>query len=110
MVFGRRRRNRFRFTEKIHSKRGMAALGGASLSLLIYIIFVYVAFKGNGNLSMYFGSFGLLAMVAGAVSLGFAIRSLFEEDSFQLFPRLATFVGALATLAWIGTYVNGFLI
>jgi hypothetical protein len=32
-----------------------------------------------------------------------------EEDSFMLFPRLATLTSFLAAVGWVGTYVIGFL-
>jgi hypothetical protein len=58
---------------------------------------------------MYYGSAGVLAMLASLVNLGFSIRSLFEEDSFQLFPRMSLAASLLAVLCWVSTYTFGFL-
>lgn len=49
------------------------------------------AFRGDGNLSMYYGSAGILMLGISLADFGFAIRSLFDEESFMTFPRLAVF-------------------
>ena len=60
-MLGRRKRNRYKFTEKKQSKRGIAALVVAILIEIVYIVFLNAAFRGDGNLSMYYGSAGILA-------------------------------------------------
>ena len=59
-MLGRRKRNRYKFTEKKQSKRGIAALVVAILIEIVYIVFLNAAFRGDGNLSMYYGSAGIL--------------------------------------------------
>jgi hypothetical protein len=105
-----RRRDRFKFTEKRHSRIGMVTLAIAAVLLICYIIFLVLAFQGAGSLSAYYGSAGVLAMLMALVNLGFSIRSLFEEDSFQLFPRMSLAVSLIAVTCWVGTYAAGFLI
>ena len=83
-MLGRRKRNRYKFTEKKQSKRG--------------------------NLSMYYGSAGILMLGISLADFGFAIRSLFDEESFMTFPRLAVFFALIAVLSWGGTYAVGFII
>jgi hypothetical protein len=58
---------------------------------------------------MYYGSAGVLAMLASLVNLGFSIRSLFEEDSFQLFPRMSLAASLLVVFCWVSTYTVGVL-
>lgn len=99
----------YKFTEKSHSKRAILTFAGASVLLAIYGAFVYMAYKGNGGLNMYFGSVGVIAMILSVVNFGFAITTLKEEDSFMIFPRLATVSSFFAVVSWIGTYVIGFV-
>ncbi len=108
-MFERRRRNRYKFTEKTHSKKGIAAFVVAILLVALYIGIVMSAFHGNGNLSTYHGSIGVLAMFVSIVTIVLSIQSMREEDSFQLFPRLALVASILAAVSWIGTYVMGFM-
>ena len=58
-LLGRRKRNRYKFTEKKQSKRGIAALVVAILIEIVYIVFLNAAFRGDGTLSMYYGSAGI---------------------------------------------------
>lgn len=66
-------------------------------------------FSGGGSLSAYYGSAGVVAMIATFVVLVIAAKSLREEDSFQLFPRLGLGLTLLDMVCWIGTYIWGFL-
>jgi hypothetical protein len=103
----RRRRGSYKFTEKTHSKRGIVATILAGVLLLWFLVFVELAFRADGTLSAYYGSAGVMAMLLSVVVLVVAAGSLKEEDSFQLFPRLGTFLSLLTMVCWIGTYVWG---
>lgn len=105
-----RRRERFKFTEKTHSKLGIITSVVALLLIILYGIFVMLAFHRGGGLSTYFGSAGVVAMIGTMGCLGFSVKSLKEEDSFVLFPRLALFFSVLALLCWGGTYIMGFVL
>lgn len=109
-MLSKRRRNRYKFTEKKQSKKGIAALAVALVSEIVYIVFLNAAYRGYGNLSMYFGSAGILMLGISLADFGFAIRSLFDEDSFMTFPRLAVFFSLIALISWGGTYVMGFIL
>lgn len=89
---------------------GIAALVVAILIEIVYIVFLNAAFRGDGNLSMYYGSAGILMLGISLADFGFAIRSLFDEESFMTFPRLAVFFSLIAVISWGGTYVVGFII
>lgn len=85
----------------------MAATGLAVVLLLIYIIFVNLAFRADGNLSMYYGSVGVMAILVSVAAAVTAVTSLREEDSFKLFPRLGLGLSILSMGCWIGTYAMG---
>lgn len=106
----RRHRRGYKFTEKTHSKKGIFALVLALASSAIFAAVVYQSFQSGGNGSMYLGSAGVSSMILSVVALGVAISSLREENSFKLFPYLATVFSFLATGTWIALYVMGFLL
>ena len=103
----RRHRNGYRFTEKTHSKRGVAALFLSIIS--IGILAVVSSFDSRGNGSMYLGSAGVTSMLIGICALVLAVKSLGEENSFKLFPYLSTLCSLLITGIWVALYVIGFL-
>ena len=100
----RRHRNGYRFTEKTHSKRGVAALFLSIISIGILVAAVVSSFDSRGNGSMYLGSAGVTSML-----IGLAVKSLGEENSFKLFPYLSTLCSLLITGIWVALYVIGFL-
>lgn len=102
-----RRKNHFKFTEKTQSKRGIISLCVAGVLLVIYIIFVALAYKSYGELSMYFGSVGLLAILVTVVNLVTSFLSIREENSYKLIPHIAMLVTLIDALCWIGTLVIG---
>jgi len=105
----RRRRRSYKFTEKTHSKKAIVSFGLAVASLVTYFVFVYLSYQAAGQLSAYYGAFGVLAMLLAIVALGLAFATLKEEDSFTLFPRMAMITSAISTLLWVGNYVQGFM-
>ena len=105
----RRRRRSYKFTEKTHSKRAMISFGLAVVTLVIYVVFVYLSYQAAGQLSTYFGAFGVLTMLVAIISTGIAVTTLKEEDSFAFFPRMAMILSILSTLLWVGNYIEGFM-
>ena len=97
-----RRRRGYKFTEKKHSRQGI-------LATILALALLELAFRGGGSLSPYYGSAGVVAMIATFVVLVIAGKSLREEDSFPLFPRLGLGLTLLDMVCWIGTYTWGFL-
>lgn len=106
---GRRKRN-YKFTEKTQSKCGILALLLTVASLAVLAAVVVKSFMQQGNGSMYLGSAGVAAMLLGMVAFVLAVKSLGEENSFKLFPYLATLSSFLITGIWIALYVMGFLL
>lgn len=103
----RRRRGSYKFTEKTQSKRGITALLLAGISLAVLVFVIINSFQNRGAGSMYLGSAGVAAMLVGVVAVVLAIGSLREENSFKLFPYMATVMAFLATGVWIALYVVG---
>ena len=99
----------FRCNWKLTSKRAIIYFLMGVASLVTYLAFVYLSYKAAGQLSAYFGAFGVLAMLVAMVATGLSVTTLNEEDSFMLFPRLALMTSILSTCLWIGNYIHGFV-
>lgn len=106
---GNRRRKGYKFTEKTHSKRGLAATVLAFTLLVLYGVFIYLSFLGDGSLSAYYGSAGVLAMLVSFIGAVLAVGSMREENSFQFFPRMGLFLSLLDLICWVGTYALGWM-
>lgn len=104
----KRHRKGYKFTEKTQSKRGILALMLSVVSMVIFAAVTLNSFHHGGNGSMYLGSAGVSSMLLGVVALVLALKSLGEENSFKLFPYLATICSFLTTGVWVALYVVGF--
>ena len=105
-----RRRGHYKFTEKTNSRKAFVSLGMAAVSILVYVIFVLLSFNESGQLSTYYGSAGILALLLSLSAIVLAIQSMLEEDSFKKFPRLAILFSIIAVLMWGATYGMGFVL
>lgn len=105
----KRKRKSYKFTEKKHSKKAMLCSGIAVVSLLMYLIFIYLSYSAGGALSAYYGGVGVLVMDVALVALVMSFTTLKEENSFQLFPRMAVITSVLASVCWVGTYILGLM-
>lgn len=101
------RRKRFKFTERHHSTKGMIVCLFSTAILVGYGVVLVQAFHSDGTLSMYYGSAGLALLALAVLMLILAIQSMLEENSYQLFPRLALVLSLIAIICWAGTYVLG---
>lgn len=104
-----RRRKSYKFTEKKQSKKGILALVLSLLSIAVFVAVTANSFQHRGEGSMYLGSAGVASMLLSIVALVLAIKSLGEENSFKLFPYLATICSFLTAGVWVALYVVGFV-
>lgn len=82
----------------------------AAASIVIFFAVVNNSFHNGGNGSMYLGSAGVSSMLLAFVAFVLAVKSMKEENSFKLFPYLATVCSFLAAGVWVALYVVGFLL
>ncbi|MCI8282197.1 MAG: hypothetical protein HFI76_10995 [Lachnospiraceae bacterium] len=99
----------YKFSGKVHSKKGIAGLMLALLSAVFGIALITVSFLSKGNGSMYLGSGGVLALLLSVVSLMLAVQGLREENSYRFFPLLALGFGLLTLAGWGAVYAAGAL-
>ena len=99
----------YKFTERTHSRKGIAGLILALLSLGGGIALVEVSYLSAGNGNVYLGSAGVLAFLIALTAFGLAGVSLREEDKYRIFPVLALVVSLVAMAAWGSVYVYGAL-
>lgn len=105
----KRRRRKFKFSGKKQYPKGIASFGIGLLSDVGLFWAIRMAFMGNGTLSLYVGSLGIVAFVLAVVSLVLGISVLKDDEAYKLFPGFGVACGGLATLSWIGIYFLGIL-
>ncbi len=103
----RRRRGKYKFTEKTISKRGICSLVLESVSFIGMIVFIVRATNAAGTLSVYAGVFAICFLLLAITGLVFAIHALAEEETFRGIPVAGLIYAILICLLWVGIYILG---
>lgn len=103
-------RRNYKFTRKTQSKKGMISLAMAAVSIGVFFGAAVTSFRQGGQGSMYLGSAGICSMLLAFTSFVLAIFSLREENSYRLFPYLATAFSFAASGIWLAVYIVGIMV
>lgn len=106
----RRRRRKYKFSGKKQYPKGIASFGIGFVSDICLFLAVRGAFLGDGTLSLYIGSLGIVAFVLAVIALVLGISVLKDEEAYKVFPGFGVAFGSIAALSWIGIYVLGIMI
>ena len=100
-------RRSYKFTDKKHTKQGMAstALGAAALFLLA--VGFWMAYQQAGAASSFVGLWGLLSMLGAAVGFVLGIRGFQEEDVYYLFSRIGVVLNGALFILWVLIFIVG---
>ncbi len=104
------RRSSYKFTDKTQSKRGIAALVLAAVSIAVFFAVVFFSFQRGGQGTLYLGCAGVGSLLLSAVSFALAVLGIREENSFKFFPYLAAAASFLSLGIWVSLYVIGFIL
>lgn len=99
----------YKFTEKSHSHRGIAALLTSLCSLGAGVGIVFWSFRQEGEGGEALAMCGIASLLAALVSFGMAVSGIRQEDRYRLFPVLGLVFSLVALAAWVGLYALGFL-
>lgn len=105
-----RRRRKYKFSGKKQYPKGIASFGIGVISDICLFFSLRSAFLGDGSLSLYIGSMGIVALVLAVTALVLGIGVLKDEEAYKVFPGLGVACGGIATLSWVGIYILGIII
>ena len=97
----------YKFTEKIHSIRGIVAIVLAALSLLSCIFMFWYSYQSRGAAGVYVGSAGVLGFFVSLAAVILAVVSVKEPETFRSIPYTALGMSLAVTAIWIAVYVGG---
>ncbi len=100
----RRRKVKYKFTEKKHSIRGIVSMLVSIFTMAGFAMMVENSVAHQGQGSVYLGVGGMFCMVAALVALFFSIEAVREEDTFRILPGVGLFISILASVLWVGIY------
>lgn len=91
----------YKFTDKKHSRQGLAASALGLFSLVLGAVVLVMAFRQSGEAGKIVGLLGLLSMLSGVLGFILALRSFHEEDVYYLFSYIGTGVNGVLTILWM---------
>lgn len=97
----------YKFTDKRHAKGGLISTVLACISLLIFVVLIYVSFLHGGNGGIYIGSIGLTGLITSVMGLVFGIMGFKEEDTYSLFSKIGSICNMVIILVWVCIYLVG---
>ena len=102
------RKKMYSFAEKKHSQRGLVSsiLGG--VSLLIFLVLVYLAFYFSGQGGAYLGGIGFTGIVFALTGLILGLMSFGESNTLYFFSKLGSILNGCVLAAWIFVVLLGF--
>lgn len=103
----RRRRRSYKFTDKHHTKRGIAACIIGAVVLLTLGGLFYYSYKAAGQGGPIIGVAGFFCLLASVFGLILALMGMKEEDVFYITSYVGVVVDGLLVIAWIIFYVLG---
>lgn len=104
---GIKKRNNYKFSDKIHSKKGILSFLIGIVSLIIFIVTTYISSKSGGNGSLYLGLLGIVAMIMTIYGFTIALKALKEKEILYLFPIIGITLNAILLIFYLILYVIG---
>lgn len=106
-MFRKHKRNRYKFTEKRHSIKGIIASSTGAISLLVLGLFIWQAYKNGGTVSTYYGAGGVAAFLLSFVGIVLAIQDSKNDRVFRFFSSLGIILEVLSIAGWGGILFMG---
>lgn len=97
----------YKFTDKKHTRQGMASSSLGFLALLFMAFALFMAFRSSGRAGTYTGLLGLLSMILSAAGFVMAIKGFQEEDVYYLFSQIGMFLNGGLFVLWVLIFIVG---
>jgi len=90
------RKRGYKFTNKRHSQMGIMSLVFGILSLVSYVLVVYLSYKSAGDVPNGYGVTGFLITIFGIIGTTLAALDLRQKDCYKFFPGIGLILNLCA--------------
>ena len=110
VILNSRKRRRALESKRPQSRISLLCGSISLVSILIFLLFIFIAAKTAGNIAQIVAGISLLAMIVSFVSLIFGIKA-FRNKSFSSESRwFGLLPPVFSTILWMALYFTGMLI
>jgi len=100
-------RRTYKFTDKKHTRQGMASAILGVLALLLLLASLWMAYQSSGKAGKAVGLLGLLSLAGSAAGFWLGVRGFREEDAYYLFSRIGVVMNSVLFILWMLIFVLG---
>ena len=100
-------RRTYKFTDKKHTKQGMASTALGVAALLLLCVAFWMAFEKAGRAGSFIGLWGLFSLLGSVVGFVLGIRGFQEEDAYYLFSRIGVILNGVLFILWMLVFIVG---
>ena len=97
----------YTFSENRHSKQGITATVLGGLSLILFVVLVYIAYWFYGEGGAYLGSLGFTGMVMAIFGVVNGLMSFREKHIIYTFSKVGSILSSVALVIWIFVVLLG---
>ncbi len=100
-------RRSYKFTDKKHTKQGLASVACAAAALSLTALALLLAYRRGGQAGSIVGLLGLLAMLLSVTGFVLALRGFREEDVYLISSQVGVVIDGLLFILWAVVCVIG---
>lgn len=100
-------RRTYKFTDKKHTRQGMASTALGMAALLLMIVSIFMAYQRSGNAGSFAGLWGLFSMLGSGAGFVLGVRGFQEEDVYYLFSQIGVTLNGVIFVLWILIFTMG---
>lgn len=97
----------YKFTDKKHTKQGLASTAFGAAALLLLGIALWMAFRQSGAAGSIIGFLGLWSMLFSAAGFVLGTRGFREEDVYYLFSQIGVVLNGALFILWVLIFIAG---
>ncbi|MFA9463349.1 MAG: DUF6142 family protein [Velocimicrobium sp.] len=105
-----RKRKGYKFSDKVHPIKGILSFAFAVISIIIFIITSYIAYKSKGNAGILVGLAGVIALLLTISGVILSIVALREKEIHYQFPICGGILCAFLLIGYMIMYTLGAII
>ena len=97
----------YKFTDKKHTKQGMASTGFGVAAFLLLGIGFWMAYQNAGAGGSVTGLLGLWSMLFSVVGFILGMKGFQEEDVYYLFSQIGVILNSVLFILWVLIFIVG---
>lgn len=103
----RKKRNQYKFTDRIHPKGGIASVLLAILMYIVVIILCIESSNKGGDGPLYYGVVGILCLIVSLLCFWLGVNDIRKESIYRLFPILGMLLNGVLFIGLFSLYFIG---